>query len=133
MRKSKDGREILKRGNKFLCEAYNPDMRRARALKPRLPDEDAFRSAAQLLKACADPMRVKILYALAESELCVCELACLLDLSMPTVSHHLRLLNQSKLIRYRKEGKLVFYSLRDEHLNGTVRRLVESYAKEGSR
>lgn len=133
MPKGDDGHGILKRGNKFLCEAYNPDMSRAKGLKKSLPEEDAFRDTARVLKACADPARVKILYALARSELCVCELACMLDLSMPTASHHLRLLNQAKLIRYRKEGKLVFYSLRNERLNGTVRRLVEAHAKEGSR
>jgi len=133
MSATKKTQDLLKRGNKFLCQEYNSDMSRAESLKPRLPEEDVFRSAAQMLKACADPARVKILYALGHSELCVCELACLLELSMPTVSHHLRLLNHARLIRYRKQGKLVFYSLRDEQLNGTVKHIVNAFAQREGR
>ena len=127
MARHADKKHLLKPGNRFLCEEFNPDMSRAKGLRRTLPGDEAFHDAARMMKACADTSRAKILYALAESELCVCELACLLKLSMPTVSHHLRLLNNAKLIRYRKDGKLVFYSLRNERLNGTVRRLVDSF------
>jgi len=115
-----------------LCEIYNPDTRRAERVRALLPDEESLHDTARVLKACADPARVKILYALGESELCVCELAHLLGLSMPTVSYHLRILDQAKLIEYRKQGRLVFYRLRDECLTQRVQQLVELFRKDRS-
>lgn len=71
---------------------------------------------ANLFKAMADPGRVKILYALSRQELCVCCLQALLDMSQSAVSHQLRLLRNLRLVKYRKEGRMVFYSLDDEHI-----------------
>ena len=126
-------REILKPGNTDLCEVYYDDMRRAESLKERLPSEEVFLSASRMLKASSDPVRVKLLYALSHSELCVCEMAHLLGMSLPAVSHHLRLLRDADLVQYRKEGRLVFYCLRDEHLNGAVKHLVNIFAEREGR
>jgi len=121
-----DAKALLRPGNEVLCETYYDDMTRAEQLKQTMPEEDQFVAASRRLKAAADPVRVKLLYALGQSELCVCEMAHLLDMSLPAVSHHLRILRDAELVRYRKEGRLVFYSLRDEILNGAVTRLVDS-------
>ena len=67
-----------------------------------------------------DSTRIKILYALFESELCVCDIAQLLNLTQTAVSHQLRVLKGSKLVKFRREGKTVFYSLDDEHVRSII-------------
>lgn len=71
---------------------------------------------SELFRALSDETRTRILYLLSEQELCVCDIAHLLDASLPAVSHHLRLLKIMRLVRSRKEGKQVFYALDDEHV-----------------
>ncbi|HCO49422.1 MAG TPA: transcriptional regulator [Spirochaetaceae bacterium] len=71
---------------------------------------------SELFKAMADESRVRILYLLSQQELCVCDLAFLLDTNLPAISHHLRLLRSLNLVRSRREGKQVFYSLSDDHV-----------------
>ena len=68
----------------------------------------------------ADSTRVKILYALFESELCVCDIAKVLGLTQSAVSHQLRILKGGKLVKYRREGKIVFYSLADDHVRSII-------------
>ncbi|MBN2909569.1 helix-turn-helix transcriptional regulator [Polycladomyces sp. WAk] len=85
---------------------------------------------AQLFKALADPTRLKIAYALVqEDELCVCDVANIINSSLATASHHLRLLRYMGLAKYRKEGKLVFYSLDDDHVKQLVQ-LAFDHSKE---
>jgi DNA-binding transcriptional ArsR family regulator len=81
-----------------------------------MPKEDSLSNLAELFKLFGDPTRIKILWALSESEMCVCDLAFLLNMTQSAISHQLRLLKQSRLVKNRKEGKVVFYSLTDEHL-----------------
>ncbi|MGC7870880.1 ArsR/SmtB family transcription factor [Desulfosporosinus sp. SYSU MS00001] len=73
---------------------------------------------AELFKSLADPTRVRIIDALAKAELCVCDLAELLNLSQSATSHQLRVLRGNKLVKYRREGKMVYYALDDEHVLG---------------
>ena len=86
------------------------------ALQELLPDVEELYDLAELFKIFGDSTRVKILYALLEAELCVCDIAKLLEVSQSAVSHQLRVLKTSKLVKFRKEGKTVFYSLADEHV-----------------
>jgi ArsR family transcriptional regulator len=81
-----------------------------------LPPEQALYDLAQLFKIFGDGTRVKILYALYHSQLCVCDIAKLMNVSQSAVSHQLRVLKGSKLVKFRREGKTVFYSLADEHV-----------------
>ena len=81
-----------------------------------MPDEEVLYDLAELFKIFGDSTRIKILYALLESEMCVCDIATLLNMTQSAISHQLRALKQSKLIRYRREGKTVFYSLADSHV-----------------
>ena len=101
-----------------LCCAVtqvHPDaVERVRELLPR--DETLY-DLAELFKIFGDSTRVKILYALLESELCVCDLAKLMEVTQSAVSHQLRVLKGSKLVKFRREGKTVYYSLADEHVS----------------
>ena len=85
-----------------------------------MPDEELLFDVADLFKAFSDTTRIKILYALFESELCVGDLAQLLDVSQSAVSHQLRVLKDSKLVRFRREGKTVFYALDDDHVRSIL-------------
>jgi len=89
-------------------------------LLEKLPEEETLYDLAELFKIFGDSTRIRILYVLSESELCVCDLAQLLGMSQNAVSHQLRVLKNSKLVRYRRSGKMIFYSLADDH----VRRII---------
>ena len=113
----------------LTCDAYNDDPTRVRRVAMQMPPDDAFDRASVLLKAMADPVRTRILFALHHEPLCVCELATLLDMSLPAVSHHLKILTASLLLKVRKEGKFACYYLRDEHLDGTLGALLDDLAR----
>ena len=81
-----------------------------------LTDESHLRKMAEMFKVMNDPTRLKIINALLISEMCVCDIAALMEMSQPSVSHHLKVMRQSELIKYRREGKTVCYSLDDEHI-----------------
>ncbi|WP_041272733.1 ArsR/SmtB family transcription factor [Desulfitobacterium hafniense] len=77
---------------------------------------DRATELAELFKTLGDPTRIRIMDALAKSEFCVCDLAELLDLSQSATSHQLRVLRNSNLVKYRRDGKMVYYSLSDNHV-----------------
>lgn len=84
------------------------------------PDDEVLYDLAELFKVFGDSTRIKILYALSESELCVGDIAQILNLSQSSVSHQLRILKNSKLVRFRRDGKVVFYSLDDDHVRNII-------------
>lgn len=81
-----------------------------------LPPDEVLSDLADLFKIFGDSTRVKILYALLQSELCVCDIADLLGLTQSAISHQLRVLRGSKLVKFRRDGKTLYYSLADEHV-----------------
>ena len=85
-----------------------------------MPDEDLLYDLAELYKVFGDSTRIKILYVLFEAEMCVCDIAMLLNMTQSAISHQLRVLKQSKLVDYRKDGKTVFYSLADDHVKTII-------------
>lgn len=87
-------------------------------------DEDLY-DLAELFKVFGDSTRIKILYALFEAELCVCDIAQLLGLTQSAVSHQLRILKTSRLVKPRKEGKTVFYALSDDHVRKIIAQGME--------
>ena len=115
------------------CDAYNDDPLRVARVWKAMPLDGAVEEAAARLKTLADPARVRILFALTKERLCVCELSTLLGLSMPAVSHHLRLLATSGLVDVRKDGKFACYHLREEARSGLLETLLRILdpAKEG--
>lgn len=86
----------------------------------KLPTDDILISLSELFKVFGDSTRIKILYALFESEMCVCDIASLLNLSQSAISHQLRILKASQLVKFRRDGKTIYYSLADDH----VRRII---------
>ena len=85
-------------------------------VRDSMPEEETLYDLAELFKVFGDTTRIKILCALFESEMCVCDIAALLSMSQSAISHQLRVLKQARLVKYRKEGKVVYYSLDDEHV-----------------
>ena len=85
-------------------------------VREQLPQDEILYDLAELFKIFGDSTRIKILYALLERELCVCDIAKLMDVTQSAVSHQLRVLKSSKLVKFRREGKTVYYSLADEHV-----------------
>lgn len=85
-----------------------------------MPDEEMLYDLAELYKIFGDTTRIKILYALFEAEMCVCDIAQLLGMTQSAISHQLRVLKQSKLVKFRREGKTIFYSLADDHVRTII-------------
>lgn len=100
------------------CGVIHPEI--LRKVEESLPDLELLYDLAELFKVFGDSTRIRILYALAESEMCVCDLAKLLDISQSAVSHQLRVLKQAKLVRHRREGKTVYYALADAHVETII-------------
>lgn len=98
------------------CGYYHIHEEIIEKVNKNMPDEEVLYDLAELFKIFGDSTRIKILYALLESEMCVCDIATLLNMTQSAISHQLRALKQSKLVRYRREGKTVFYSLADSHV-----------------
>ncbi len=89
---------------------------RVDATKALMPKEEKLYQLAELYKTFGDTTRIRILFALYKGEMCVCGIAELLNMTQSAISHQLRVLKNSKLVKFRKEGKTVFYSLDDDHL-----------------
>lgn len=85
-------------------------------VKKEMPDEEKLVATAELLKVFGDPTRIKIICALLKAEMCVCDLSALLDVSQSAVSHQLKTLKQARLVKYRRDGKVIYYSLDDDHI-----------------
>ncbi|MDI7246165.1 MAG: metalloregulator ArsR/SmtB family transcription factor [Bacillota bacterium] len=110
-----------------VCDVFTPSGSRTARLKDRLLEVAGL---SEIFKALGDETRTKILYLLSLEELCVCDLAAILDMSLPAVSHHLRLLRALRLVKYRREGKTVCYSLDDEHIVNMIRQAQEHFAED---
>jgi DNA-binding transcriptional ArsR family regulator len=99
---------------KCSCNVIHEDV--VTNVKRNMPEEEVLYDLAELFKVFGDSTRIKILYALFQSEMCVCDLAALLGMTQSAISHQLRVLKQSKLVKNRKDGKVVYYSLDDDHV-----------------
>ena len=98
-------------------------------VKAAMPDEDLLVDIAELFKVFGDSTRTKILAALSVSEMCVCCISSILNMTTSAVSHQLRILRQSKLVKTRRVGKEIYYSLDDEHI-GEIFRTALEHVKE---
>ncbi len=99
-----------------VCEILYVDEARVRAVAGRMPTAAAITRVTDIFKILADPTRARIVFALSQAELCVCDLAALVGISISAVSHQLRLLRNLELVKFRKEGRLAYYTLSDEHV-----------------
>ena len=104
------------------CEVYIIDEEAVRRAREGMANEAQVEALAATFKILGDPTRARMVMALTQAELCVCDLSSLLDVTPSAVSHQLRLMRQHRLVKYRREGKMAYYSLDDEHI---VRLLAE--------
>ncbi len=110
----------------FLCVHEHVVAR----VQREMPDDAALTRLADLFKVFGDGTRIRILYVLLEAEVCVCDLARLLGMTQSAVSHQLRILRQAMLIKSRRDGKTVFYSLADDHVATLLRQGMEHVCEE---
>ena len=111
--------------NEESCQIFHVDEEKVLKLKEGLIGEYKALTLSEIFKALGDPTRIKILYVLMENELCVCDIATLVGMTVSAISHQLRLLRNLKIVKFRKEGKMVYYSLDDEHITRLLEMGVE--------
>ena len=107
--------------NDDACEVNVVDARKVTSVRRKMHPASAVQLLAETFRVLGDPTRVKIVFALAQEELCVCDLATIVGASQSAVSHSLRALRQMDLVRYRKQGKIAYYSLDDDHIAGLIK------------
>ena len=105
------------RGDVECCDSIHVHEEIVSEVKSRMPDEDILADLSELFKIFGDSTRIRILYVLSEREMCVCDIAQLLNMTQSAISHQLRILKQSKLVKFKREGKTVIYSLADNHVH----------------
>src|SRR2546421_432695 len=116
-----------------VCEVTAIDPEKVRRVQDRLTHSAATESLAETFAALADPARLRIVEALALEELCVCDLSAALGLSQSGTSHHLRTLRNLRLVKHRRAGRLVYYSLDDSHIAGLFVQGLEHVLENGQR
>ena len=117
------------RYNVECCEFMHAHDEIVERVQKEMPGEDTLYDLTELFRIFGDSTRVRILYVLFESEMCVCDIAMLLNMTQSAISHQLRALKQSKLVKYRREGKTVFYSLADGHVRTILGQGMEHVAE----
>jgi DNA-binding transcriptional ArsR family regulator len=104
-----------------ICKTEIVDYEKVERVRNTIPGNKDITELSETFKVLSDPTRLKIVLALASEEMCVCDLATLVDVSVSAISHQLRLLRNMRLVSYRKEGKMVYYKLDDEHVENLIR------------
>ena len=100
------------------CNLTDDDIR---VLSKTFPPDEVVQDLSAFLKVFGDPTRMRILFLLRERELCVHDICAVLKMQQATVSHQLKILRQARLVRYRKDGKMVFYTLNDNHIDAILK------------
>jgi len=107
------------------CKVYEPHGGVIEQVKGAMPSDDELYDVSELFKVFGDSTRTSILAALMQSELCVCDICTLLNMTKSAISHQLRVLRQTKLVKSRKKGKEVYYSLADDHIVSIMNMALE--------
>ena len=113
-----------------ICESFSTNYEPGDETYARLILEVS--GISEVFRALSDETRTKIIYLLSVRELCVCDLADILKMSLPAISHHLRLLRAMRLVKYRREGKQAFYSLDDEHIIQLIQVAKKHFSEEAN-
>src|SRR5260221_10940647 len=116
-----------------VCEIEAVDPERVRRVQRNLTDDESVERLAETFQTLADPTRLRIVEALTQEELCVCDLSAALGLSQSGTSHHLRTLRNLRLVKHRRSGRLVYYSLDDEHIRRLFAQGLEHVREEMGR
>lgn len=117
----------------YVCKEKKIHEEEVKHVKKKEISLETNRSLAEMFKVFADETRLRIIYSLLNEELCVCDLCELLKLNQSAVSHQLQTLKASKLVKYRKEGKQVYYTLEDEHVDAILRMALAHIKEEKSK
>ncbi|MDD2268000.1 MAG: metalloregulator ArsR/SmtB family transcription factor [Eubacteriales bacterium] len=105
------------------CDVIHADV--VESVRQRMPDENELCDLSDFFKVLGDSTRARILWALDESEMCVCDLAVLLNMTKSAISHQLRALREATLVKNRRDGKNVFYSIADDHVKQIIEKGLE--------
>lgn len=116
-----------------LCKVSIVHEEALKQVRGEITQDSRLAEIAELFKAFSDPTRLKIINALMLSQMCVCDLAALLAVTQPAISHHLKTLRQTRLIKFRREGKMVWYTLNDEHVALLFKQGLEHADEEAGR
>ena len=108
-----------------VCEYMHAHEDIVEKVKNGIPQEEKLYDMADLFKIFGDTTRIKILYCLFESEMCVCDISTLLNMTQSAISHQLKILKQSRLVKARREGRTIFYSLADSHVRTIINQGME--------
>ena len=108
-----------------VCEFLHVHEDVVAEVKAHMPDEDMLFDLADFFKVFADTTRIKILYVLLKQEMCVCDIAQTLEMTQSAISHQLRILKQMDLVKNRRDGKTIYYSLADAHIAGILNQGME--------
>lgn len=111
--------------NELSCDCNHIHEDVVESTRKHMPDDEMLFDLAEFFKVFADSTRIKILWALHENELCVCDIAVVLNMTKSAVSHQLKILRQANLVKNRKDGKVVYYTLSDEHVKEIFEMAVE--------
>lgn len=111
------------------CEVHHMHENLVHQIEDGMPSEETMQGLAEFYKVFGDPTRIKILCTLFQSELCVCDLAEVTGMTQSAISHQLRVLKQMKLVKNRREGKIVYYSLADAHIQSILNQGMEHIAE----
>ncbi len=111
-----DAQDEKKQEQAEICEEYKVHTDIVNQVEEMMPPEEQLYDLAELFKVFGDSTRIKILFVLAKSEMCVCDIAQLLHMTQSAISHQLRVLKQNRLVRFKREGKSIIYSLSDNHV-----------------
>lgn len=112
------------------CESFELHENLLKIVRETMPEETELYDLAELFKVFGDSTRISILFVLFEAEVCVCDLASALNMTQSAISHQLRILKQNKLVKSRREGKSVFYSLADDHVRTIINQGREHIEEE---
>lgn len=123
---------MIDRYDNERCDVSCPHPEAVARVRGAMPPEDELLDLAELFKVFGDTTRMKILYVLFASELCVCDIADILGISQSAISHQLRIIKQAKLIKNRRDGKTVYYSLADDHVKTIIGMAKEHLEEEPS-
>ena len=108
------------RYNVECCDFIHAHEEIVEKVRDKIPGEDTLYDLTELFRIFADSTRIRILYVLLESEMCVCDIAALLGMTQSAISHQLRALKSARLVKARREGKTVFYALADDHVKTII-------------
>ena len=117
----------------LVCEEHHHDASHQKSIMTRIPTEDEAIDAAELFSRLGSSTRLRLLCALSVGDICVCELADVLGISQPAVSHHLRLLRESGIVRYSKQGKEVIYRFSDTVEGKLTKKIIEDILANGGK